>query len=89
MSILTAYQILFVFGLAATIGAAYWAKRNTHAPSMNVVATIPNSVAAATVNLTDAVKDRILALDKLFDDHLLSVEEYVELRKRISSGQAV
>jgi len=88
MSILTAYQMLFVFALLGTFVAAYWAKRHRHVPMMSAV-SIPTTMAAATVNLTDAVKDRILALDKLFDDHLLSVDEYVELRKRISSGQAV
>ena len=80
--------MLFVFALLGTFMAAFWARRHRQVPIMSG-ATIPTTVAAATANLTDAVKDRILALDKLFDDHLLSVDEYVELRMRISSGQAV
>jgi hypothetical protein len=88
MSILTTYQMLFVIALLGTVTAAYWAKLRHAVPSMNV-AFIPDSVANATLNITDTVKDRIMALDKLFDDHLLSVDEYVELRKRISSGQPV
>lgn len=35
-----------------------------------------------TTPITDSVKERIQALDKLFDENVISVDEYVELRKR-------
>lgn len=35
-----------------------------------------------TTPITDSVKERISALDKLFDENVISVDEYVELRKR-------
>lgn len=35
-----------------------------------------------TAPVTDSVGERIAALDKLFDENVISVEEYVELRKR-------
>ena len=35
-----------------------------------------------TAPMADSVRERISALDKLFDENVISVDEYVELRKR-------
>jgi len=49
------------------------------------VQSISKPVAASL----DLVKERIRQLDKLFDDNVLSVDEYVELRKRVSGGNSL
>ena len=91
MTILNVYQLVFVMTIVVVVAAAYWAKR--HTPSHAIVDQLsyepvhePRSAVKASFEF---VQEQIRALDVLFDDHLLSVDEYVELRKRISSGQTV
>lgn len=51
-----------------------------------VMKAVPNRIGPEirklTTPITDSVKERIQALDKLFDENVISVDEYVELRKR-------
>lgn len=55
-------------------------------PKEAVVQTTPQNLIPElkklTTPITDSVKERIQALDKLFDENVISVDEYVELRKR-------
>jgi hypothetical protein len=87
MSILTAYQFVFMSAIAGTIFVAFLAKRSMarHPVADGIVVQDVKPV----MGLAESVKDRIKAIDRLFDDHLLSVDEYVELRKRISGGHPI
>ncbi len=92
MSMLNWYQLVLLSAIAGTIWVAYWALRHRSplpAPDSSGLKTelakvklpLPDIVKLA-VPVTDKVKDQVKALDKLFDENLISVEEYVELRKR-------
>lgn len=91
MTILNLYQMVFLLALAGVFAAGYWAKR--HMPSHAIVDQLSyepvDEVRSPMKTSLEFVQEHIKALDVLFDDHVLSVDEYVELRKRISSGQTV
>ena len=79
MAILHLYQLALILTIVGTVAAANWARRQ------KAIASGPLShrpLANLTSAVTESVKDQIHALDKLFDENLISVEEYVELRKR-------
>jgi hypothetical protein len=91
MTILNLYQLVFILTVVGVFAAGYWAKRQM--PSHAIVEQLryePYEETRSPVKASlDFVHEHVRALDVLFDDHLLSVDEYVELRKRISTGQTV
>jgi hypothetical protein len=91
MTILNVYQLVFILTIVGVVSAAYWAKKQM--PSRAIVDQLsyePADEGRSPVKASlEFVQEHVRALDVLFDDHLLSVDEYVELRKRISNGQTV
>lgn len=81
MTILNLYQAALILSVAGAVLAAYWVKRrmDTETRLANIAGTDKprtSSTSAAPVS------DKLRALNKLFDENMISVEEYVELRKR-------
>jgi hypothetical protein len=83
MPILHLYQLAFIATVVVTFLVSARVKKQVVA---GVVPAQPISKPVAAS--IDLVKERIRQLDKLFDDNVLSVDEYVELRKRISGETA-
>lgn len=91
MSILNWYQLALIGTIIGTIVAANLVRKRTPVLSLAQVEDKPIPVAIVpelkklAAPVTGSVKEKIRALDKLFDENVISVEEYVELRKRALS----
>jgi hypothetical protein len=88
MEILNLYQTAFLATAIGTVMVAARAKRRVSpAQVMETSHEPPPQIAPAAPAqpVSEVIKERIRQLDKLFDDNLLTVDEYVELRRRASS----
>ncbi|MBC8064623.1 MAG: hypothetical protein H7Y17_07320 [Chlorobia bacterium] len=91
MTMLHLYQLALISTIVGTIAIANWARRQMAGQSRIVAQTIkepeqtvnpiPNVMKLASP-VTYSVKERVKALDKLFDENVISIDEYVELRRR-------
>jgi hypothetical protein len=82
---LLAYQMLFLATIVAVVALCYRSKLYAQQPKLVSHAFAPDPI-RESVSPIGSVLDRIKALDKLFDENLLSVDEYVELRRRAKQG---
>lgn len=80
MSILTLYQFALILAIAGTFLAAQMAKRQLLSRAISL--DPDPSERFERRPFAGAVRDKICALDKLFDENVISVDEYVELRRR-------
>ena len=72
MSILNAYQMVFILTLATVFALGYWVK-----------VRVRGSASVPRIQPAEAIRSAIADLDRLFDSNLISVEEYVERRGTI------
>lgn len=85
------YQLALISTIVGTVAVANWAKRHMAGQSRAIaqaskepeptVDPIPNFMRRASP-VADSVKDKVKALDKLFDENVISIDEYVESRRR-------
>ena len=87
MSILQLYQLAFITTVVVTFLVSARVKRQV-VPGVTEGQTPGQAISKPVAASLDLVKERIRQLDKLFDDNVLSVDEYVELRKRVSGETA-
>ncbi len=88
---LNAYQTAFIAAMIVVVWTACRARVQLgrqvavaprSEPSISVEERSDVAKSTSTFPTVDAIRDRVRALDKLFDDNVISVEEYVELRRR-------
>lgn len=80
MTIVNLYQAALIVTIAGVVLAAQWAKRQMEAEAR--LASVAGAEPAPMLISKPQISESLKALNKLFDDNLISVDEYVELRRR-------
>ncbi|HJP84111.1 MAG TPA: hypothetical protein VJ835_11480 [Fimbriimonadaceae bacterium] len=77
--------MLFLATIVAVVALCYRSRTYAQQPTLASNGITPEPI-REPVRTKGTVLDGIKALDKLFDENLLSVDEYIELRRRAKQG---